>query len=182
MVPTRRSLLTSAGAALLAGVAGCLSESTQPTTSPESETPRDEQTPPPSDCDADRPHPATGDRLPDPRDYPEGPPELAADPVRSFLREYEAAFAYNRLLSEVAGSGNCVRNIGASVTEVTVEAADAGFTAHVETFGSYTGEVCDTATGTDTATPLPHADYALSADYHVTDRFLLRDGEAVACW
>ena len=104
-------------------------------------------------------------------------------PVRTFVEEYEAAYRYNRELARVASTGNCLEYLDASSTESTVVSVENGVAGEVVTRASFTGRTCPRTTGTDTRTPLPHADLAAeSARYYVTDRFLLRNGVVLECW
>lgn len=196
MVPTRRALLTSGSSALLAALAGCAAGEPPPGTTPSddspmptdgpttgaTDTPPDVTTPASGTCQADRPHPSTGEGLPDPQTYPTRPSSPTREAVRELLRTFEAAYVYNETLAIVASEGDCLENLGVDVAEVTVERAGTGFVARVETFGSFTGENCPGVTGTDTPTPLPHADFTETAEYYFAEWFLLRNGDVVACW
>lgn len=183
MVPTRRrSLLAFAGAAA-SGLAGCLDGGTA--ASPSDRSPADGTTAGRT-CSARRPpHPDTGPGLPGPRSYPAGPPAFTADAVRQFLQEYERAYGYNELLADLAVDGGCVRYLELYVVddETTVTEADGGFAGEVTTRGSYTGEPCPDATGTDTPSPPPHVDLPWTAvEYRLTERSLERQGTTVECW
>lgn len=192
MVPTRRAFLTSGSSALLAALPGCAagklmpgSDRSTPTDSPPAgatDTPPAVTTPPLSTCEASRPHPSTGEELPDPRTYPTRPSNPTPEAVREFLRAFESTYVYNETLAAVASEGDCLENLGVDVAEVTVERAGTGFVARVETFGFFTGKNCPGVSGTDTPTPLPHADLEGAAEYYFAERFLLRDGDVVACW
>lgn len=144
--------------------------------------PRPASTPAPGECDATAPpKPSTGEGLPDPREYPGRPTEITTAAVGPFLEAYESAHRFNRILADLGA--DCVEYVDVSSYGSTATAAEGGVTATVETRGSYTGTTCTTVTGTDTPTPLPHADLAIeSARYYVTDRFLLREGVVVECW
>lgn len=200
----RREYLSLFGAAGVA--AGCLGDGTgmpadSGSTAPRSETrtgsapathtatstpalaPPDAETPAPGECDAPSPpQPSTGDGLPDARSYPERPARIEVAPVKTFVEEFEAAYLYNRRLAEVAAEDNCLEYLDTFVTESTVRRVEGGVVAEVVTRGSYTGMPCPGTTGTDTATPLPHADFfSQSARYYVTDRFTVRNGAVVEC-
>jgi hypothetical protein len=146
--------------------------------------PQPESTPAPGECAAtDPPMPATGDGLPGPRSYPEKPDDITESAVRSFLEAYESAHRFNRELAELAADGTCVEYLDAPSYGSTVTAVEDGVTGTVETRASYTGTPCSTVTGTDSPTPLPHADLVIeSARYYVTDRFLIREGIVLECW
>ena len=209
----RRELLSALGAAGLVAGVGCLADDdpatadrtddgddptpsaarsptptrTPPGSSPtptESLTPPDVTTPAPGECEATAPpDPSPGAGLPDPRSYPDPPGTVDAETVGPFVEEYERAHRYNRLLGELAADGACVKYLDVSVTDRTVASADDGVVGEVTTRGSYTGTTCSDETGTDTATPLPHADLAFrTARYCVTDRFVVREGVVVECW
>lgn len=207
----RRTCLAALGSGLIGVLAGCAadapggaadgsSSSTSPPTDPQSSsspsspsssspssgpavTPP-ESTPAPDECRAGPlPRPSTDEGLPEPRAYPNGPPDLTESAVGTFLDSFEAAYRYNRRLAEVAETGNCLRNLDVYVAESTVWRVEDGFTAEVVTRGSSTGATCPDTTGTDTPTPLPHADFAPeAARYYLTGRFLLRNDIAVTCW
>lgn len=207
----RRSYLSLVGAAVTAAAAGCLGDdtgtpadggstaspsrtATRPETASESSAatytatttppPIEVETPAPGECEAPpRPDPSTGEGLPNPRDYPDPPDRIEPDPVRSFLEAYEAAYRYNERLADLAEDGACVEYLETSVEGSTVWRTERGIVGEVATTGSFTGTTCPDATGTDTATPLPHGDYfTQTARYLVTDRFLVREGGVVECW
>jgi len=192
----RRTCLRLLGAASALGLAGCLSEGSEnadteppaalstPANSGETTTGTPASRPALGGCDAtDPPSPSTGDGLPDPREYPEQPTEMTAETVQPFLEAYESAHRFNRELAALAADGDCVEYLDASTYESTVTAVGSEITGSVETRASYTGGTCTTVTGTETPTPLPHADLAIeSARYRVSDRFLLRKGVVVECW
>lgn len=144
----------------------------------------DVSTPPPGECTATSPPlPSTGEGLPDPRPYPERPGEIAPAPVTTFVESYEGAYRFNEILADVAASGHCLNELEATVTGSTVTATANGVVGEVTTRSSYTGGTCPGTAGTDTATPLPHADFfSRTAQYYVTERFLLRDGVVLECW
>jgi len=199
--------------ALLAGVgttgfAGCLSGSEDPatadpsatdrpdtttptTTETPSETPAsptnsgpDVSTPLPGECDSvEPPSPSTGEGLPDPMQYPDQPDATERDHVESFIEAYEVAYRFNQRLAALAAAGDCVSYLDMSASELTVSAVENGFTGSVTTRGSFTGTSCPDVSGTDTPTPLPHADLTFkTVEYYVTDRFVIRNGTVVECW
>lgn len=201
---SRRRILHAAGVGL-AGLAGCLDtdpggddssprdrespESASPSDPPPSETPVTDspgpvKTPPPGECAAtDPPMPDTGEHLRDPRSYPEGPPEMTADAVTSFLEAYQTAHATNELLAELAVEGRCLDYLDVAVDGFPrVQQTDAGFDVTVAWFRGYRTTRCETPTGTDTPSPAPHADYWGETRYVVTDRFLVRAGTTLECW
>lgn len=188
---SRRSALRAAGAAL-AGLAGCLEgspdEGADPSPSPETTTPPatafpDVETPAPGECSATAPpYPDTGERLPEPRPYPDGPPTMTADGVRSFLDAYESAYLHNDKLREVDAEGRCLSYLDVSVDGVELRATAGGYAATVSWFRGFQATRCATPTGTDTPTPGPHADLWGDTRYVVTERFLLRNGAVVECW
>lgn len=144
----------------------------------------DVTTPVPGECEAEPvPQPSTEPGLPDPREYPETPREFDEPTVRAFLETYEATYRYNRRLAEIAADGNCLSHLEMYTTDSQVTTVEGGLIGEVTTRGSFTGATCPGTTGTDTPTPLPHADLAHeTARYYVTERFLVRDREIVACW
>ncbi|WP_436925123.1 hypothetical protein [Halosimplex amylolyticum] len=198
----RRSCLALVGTVASAGVIGCLSDDGESTPAGTASGPRsdtatatgtpptetatvpDVETPAPGECEAVAPpRPSTGDGLPDPRAYPEKPAAIEKSSAKTFVEEYEAAYRYNRRLADLAADGECLKYLDASVTESAVAAVENGFSGEVTTRASYTGAPCPGSTGTDTPTPLPHADLAHeSAEYYLTDRFLFRNGTVVECW
>lgn len=201
----RRRYLSVVGAAVGTAVAGCLGsspESSSGGTAPdESPTPTESpagpgtthtstvppvgiETPAPGECSApDPPDPSTGEGLPDPREYPDSPERFDPERVRPFVEAYEGAYRYNERLADLAGEGACVEDFETEVTGSTLRETDDGVVAEVVTTGSFTGETCPDATGTDTATPLPHADFfTQAAVFLVTDRFLVREDRVVECW
>lgn len=165
-------------------------ESTSPTpsgsspTPTESLTPPDVETPAPGECEAAAPpDPSPGEGLPDPQPYPDRPDAIDAETVGSFVEAYEGAYRYNQVLADLTADGACVKNLDAPVTDRTVASTADGVVGEVTTRGSYTGTTCSDETGTDTSTPLPHADLAFrTARYYVTDRFVMREGVVVECW
>lgn len=199
-MPSRRRVLAICAGTAGSVLAGCLSNSSDSTpaerSSPSqtaspaagSSTPTvpapDVTTPAPGECEAaSRPHPETADGLPDPKPYPDKPAAIEKAPVRAFLEAYETAYRYNRRLAEITSTGNCLRYLDMSVDESTVTSVENGVTGEVVTRGSFTGGTCPGTTATETPTPLPHADLAFeSAQYYVTERFLLRNGVTVECW
>lgn len=204
----RRTCLALLAGVGTTGLAGCLSGSegsatSQPTetdehgttaqstadtasaspTSP-TDTGPDVSTPAPGECDSvEPPSPSTGEGLPDPKQYPERPELIERDAVTSFIEAYEVAYRFNQRLAALAADGACVSYLDMSASELTVADIENGFTGSVTTRGSYTGTSCPAATGTDTPTPLPHVDLAFkTAEYSVTDRFVIRNGTVVECW
>lgn len=180
MVPARRQFLSGLAGTGLVGLGGCLGPVGVASTDDRSGTP------PQAECSATAPpEPETGEGLPDPRSYPERPPELTEAAVKEFVEQYESAFKYNSMLASFVADGECVKNLELYVvgSETTVEETDRGFEAEVTTRGSYTGTACQTVTGTDTPTPLPHADLPyMTARYRVTQWALNRDGTVYRCW
>jgi len=160
-----------------------LSSDTQGTASA-TPPPIDVETPAPGECEAPpRPKPETGEGLPDPRDYPDPPDQFDPETIRSYLEAYEGAYRYNYRLADLAEDNACVEYFETEVTGSTVWQTDRGIVAEVLTTGSFTGTTCSDTTGTDTPTPLPHADYFTQPAYYlVTDRFLILDGTVVECW
>jgi len=146
--------------------------------------PIDVETPAPGECEAaSRPKPSTGEGLPDPREYPDPPDRIELDPVKSYLEAYEGAYRYNYRLADLAEDGACVEDFETYVEGSTVWQTERGIVGEVVTWGSYTGTTCSRTSGTDTGTPLPHADFfSQPAYYLVTDRFLVLDGTVVECW
>lgn len=202
----RRTLLSALGSAAAVGAAGCLSggdgpdaagtapptdESTDtPSVTPTSTRPRtdatspDVTTPAPGECEATAPpYPDSYEGLPDPKPYPAKPDAIEPDQVDQFLRDYENAYRFNTVLADLVAEGACITYLDAPVEESSVSTASDGVVGSVETRWSFTGDTCPDATGTDTQTPLPHADGMVKrARYYVTDRFLIREGVVVACW
>lgn len=180
MVPTRRGCLAALGSVALSGLAGCLEDAPAGTTADRTRTTTG------GTCSARQPpRPDTGPGLPDPRSYPEGPPEFTGEAVREFLQAYERAYGYNELLADLAVGGECVKYLELYVVdgETTVGEADGGFAGEVTTRGSYTGRVCPDERGADTPSPPPHVDLAPTAvEYRVTGRALEREGTVVECW
>lgn len=186
---SRRILLQTAGAAL-AGLAGCLdatgldTATESPTDSPRpTSPPPNVRTPPSGECSAhDLPKPETHEGLPAPKAYPDGPPSMDSETVRSFLKSYEKAAAFNGVLAHLAEEGDCVETLYVHASEVTLRRAGPGYEATVKWGGYYTGTNCPGVGGTDTPTPPPHADLWDESRYYVTERFLLREGTTVECW
>lgn len=197
----RRTYLTFLGSVGITSTAGCLSNNyvspaaepspkaqTQTTSSseipPTTDSSPNISTPAPGECEAETvPQPSPSDGLPDSKSYPEKPTEIDPVPVEIFLAKYETAYRFNRRLAEIASAGNCLSYLDMSVTESTVTRVSNGVTGEIVTRGSFTGTTCPETTGTDTPTPLPHADLAPeAARYYVTERFLLRNGITVECW
>jgi len=146
--------------------------------------PIDVETPAPGECEAPpRPNPSTGEGLPDARAYPDPPDEIEPGPIRSYLEAYEGAYRYNLRLADLAEDDACVEYFETYVTGSTVWQTERGIVGEVLTTGSFTGTTCSDSSGTDTATPLPHADYfTQAAHYLVTERLLVVDGTVVECW
>jgi hypothetical protein len=144
----------------------------------------DIETPEPGECETPpRPDPSTGEGLPDPRSYPDPPDRIEPAPVRSYLEAYEGAYRYNERLADLAEDDACVEYFETYVEGSTVWRTDRGIVGKVVTRGSYTGTTCSETSGTDTATPPPHADFfSQPAHYLVTDRFLVLAGTVVECW
>jgi hypothetical protein len=180
----RRTLLRTVGVVGAIGAAGCLSRDdttpgrTETTTrdgttaagQAETATAACESTPPPS--------PSTGEGLPDPEPYPDLTSALNPESTREYAESFETAHRHNRVLANLAADGNCVRNLGASVTESDVTQTRSGYEVTVTTRASYTGEQCPS----ETATPLPHVDLGRkSVTYTVTRRSLVREETTVAC-
>jgi hypothetical protein len=160
-----------------------LSSDTQGTPNP-TPPPIDVETPAPGECEAPpRPKPETGEGLPEPRDYPDPPEGIELETVKSYLEAYENAYRYNYRLADLAEDGACVEYFETEVTGSTVWQTDRGIVAEVLTTGSYTGTACSDPTGTDSPTPLPHADFFTQPAYYlVTEEFLVVDGTVVECW
>lgn len=180
MVLPRRQLLSVVAGTGLTGLGGCLGPIGD--SSPGDGT----RTLARGECSATAPPaPDTDEGLPDPRSYPEVPPEFSEATVREFVEQYERAFKYNAMLASFVADGNCVKYLELYVVgnETTVGETDDWFEAEVTTRGSYTGTTCPTETGTDTPTPLPHADLPyMTSRYRVTMRALVRDGTVHQCW
>lgn len=186
----RRDYLSLVAGGSLVGAAGCVShpvESPDGPASPEGShstpgAPWD--TPAPGTCEAvSLPKPSTGEGLPDPRPYPGKPAPFTESAVRTYLESFEAAYRHNRVLADVAEDGDCLDYLDVYATESQVSAVGVGFRGTVTTRGSYTGASCPGVTGSDTPTPLPHADFGgKSATYYLTDRFLQREGVVVQCF
>lgn len=179
VVPTRRQVLSAVAGAGLTGLAGCLDRIGDA-------LPEDNPTTTHRECSATAPpQPDPGEGLPDPRSFPEGPPEFTDAAVTEFVEQYERAFTYNAMLAEFIANGHCLEYLEIYVVgnETTVEETDRGFTAQVTTQGSYTGTACPTETGTDTPTGVPHVDLPkMPAQYLVTERELAREGSVYQCW
>lgn len=144
----------------------------------------DVETPVPGECEAPpRPNPSTGEGLPDSKEYPDPPDRIEPDPVKSYLEAYEGAYRYNERLADLAEDDACVEYFETYVEGSSVWRTERGIVGEVITRGSYTGTTCSETSGTDTATPLPHADFfSQPAHYLVTDRFLVLEGTVVECW
>lgn len=144
----------------------------------------DVSTPPPGECDPTAPpNPSTRDDLPDPRSYPERPAAITPDAVKPFLEEYETVYRFNKILVDLGSSDDCVESVDVSLDGSSVSEVADGVRGEVETFASYQGTTCETVTGTDTPTPMPHGDlFWLTGTYYVTDRFLIRNGVVHECW
>lgn len=177
MVPTRRRLLSVIGPSILAGLGGCLDDidaGPSGTSSPVGQCP---PTAPPD--------PVTGNGLPDPRPYPDGPPELTDETVASFVERYERAFRYNAMLAGFQAEGTCLKYLELYVVddETSIAQRDGHYEVTVTVQGSYTGAPCATESGTDTPTPAPHADLPqMPANYRVDGRALLREETTYECW
>lgn len=179
----RRALLRTIGIVGAVAAAGCLS-SGEGSPPGQTDTARDEGTASgeratTGGCDAaSPPSPSTGEGLPDPEPYPDRPSSLTPESVREYVESYETAYRHNGVLAELAADDDCVRHLGASVTESDVTPSKNGYEATVTTRASYTGERCPSGT----ATPPPHSDLARkTVSYTVTARRLDREGTTLAC-
>jgi hypothetical protein len=179
MVSTRRQFLSVVAGAGLAGLGGCLDQGGDDLPENGSQTTRGE-------CSATAPpQPDPGVGLPESRSYPKGPPEFTEPAITEFVEKYEWAFKYNARLADFIADGNCLKYLEIYVVddETTVRETDRGFEAEVTTQGSYTGTTCQTETGTDTTTGIPHADLPkMPSQYRVTERVLARKGTIYQCW
>lgn len=122
-----------------------------------------------------------------PKELPDGPPEMSAEAVRSFVVTYEERYLYNSILERNTESA------GVSTGEVSVESTEHGFVVTLRSW--YYHNVQAVSDGTETATRV-HADSPHPwRAYLVTDSALVRatgeydvkpdptrDGTVLECW
>jgi hypothetical protein len=184
---SRRTALHAAGVSL-AGLAGCLAlpandSSTRTPTNTPTVVPPDIETPGQDECSAvDVPKPETGEGLPDPRSYPEKPPDDSSDALQSFFGQYESAYAFNKTLVELQEQGVCVTRLHAFPESIHVRGAGGGYLATVQVGGYQTTRDCDEPAPTTTPSETPRTGHVDRAEYFLTDRFLVRNDRVVECW